>query len=70
MLDNNITNKIRELKVKQSRIKGLEAKLAETDYKIIKCYEYSLVGLDLPYDIQTLHEEREKIRKEIRSLEI
>lgn len=50
-------------------IKALEAQLTETDYKVIKCYEYSLVGLELPYDIQALHEEREAIREQIRELE-
>jgi hypothetical protein len=44
-------------------IRALEAQLTETDYQIIKCYEYSLVGLELPYDIQALHEEREAIRE-------
>ena len=47
----------------------LKSQLAETDYKIIKCYEYSLVGMELPYDIQTLHEEREQIREQIREKE-
>jgi hypothetical protein len=60
---------IRKLKVKALKKESLEKALAESDYKIIKCYEYSLVGLELPYDIQELHEVREKIREEIRSLE-
>lgn len=50
-------------------IRALEAQLTETDYQVIKCYEYSLVGLELPYDIQALHEEREAIREQIRELE-
>lgn len=44
-------------------------KLAESDYKIIKCYEYSLVGAELPYDIQALHEEREALRTLVNELE-
>lgn len=53
----------------QEQIKTLEAKIASTDYKVIKCYEYSLAGLELPYDITLLHEEREAIRNQIRALE-
>ena len=53
----------------QEQIKILEAKIASTDYQVIKCYEYSLVGLELPYDISLLHEEREAIREQIRALE-
>jgi hypothetical protein len=53
----------------QEQIKTLEAKIAATDYQVIKCYEYSLAGLELPYDITLLHEEREAIREQIRALE-
>lgn len=53
----------------QEQIKSLKARIASTDYQIIKCYEYSLAGLELPYDIQTLHTEREAIREQIRELE-
>jgi hypothetical protein len=49
--------------------KALELRLSKSDYKVIKCYEYSLAGLDLPYDIEALHAERESIREEIRQLE-
>ena len=47
----------------------LKKQLAETDYKIIKCYEYQLVGLELPYDIQTLHTERQALRDRIKMCE-
>lgn len=53
----------------QEQIKSLKFQLTSTDYQIIKCYEYSLAGLDLPYDIQTLHTKREAIREQIRELE-
>lgn len=70
MLDLINTNpKLRELIVDTKTIKAYQNKLAESDYKIIKCYEYSLAGLDLPYDVIELHNERELIRKEIRKLE-
>ena len=51
------------------QLKSLKAQLSSTDYQVIKCYEYSLVGMELPYDIQTLHTEREAIREQIRELE-
>jgi len=47
----------------------LKKQLAETDYKIIKCYEYQLAGLELPYDIQALHTERQSLRDRINELE-
>lgn len=53
----------------QQQIKKLEAQIAATDYQVIKCYEYSLAGLELPYDIQELHSSREAIREQIRELE-
>lgn len=49
--------------------KALELRLSSSDYKVIKCYEYSLAGLELPYNIEELHAEREAIREEIRALE-
>lgn len=54
---------------KQMRIAQLKSELASTDYKIIKCSECSLAGLDLPYDIVALHAERQAIRDEINELE-
>ena len=51
------------------QIDNLKNKLSSTDYKIIKCYEYSLAGLDIPYDIISLHQKREELRNQIRELE-
>jgi len=51
------------------RIQILKAKLAATDYKIIKCAEYQLAGPDSPYDIAALHAERQAIRDQINALE-
>lgn len=39
------------------------------DYKITKCYEASLSGEPLPYDIKSLREERQKVRNRINELE-
>jgi len=54
---------------KQARIDELKAGLADSDYKVTKCYEASLVGDSLPYDIAELHRERQSIRDEINRLE-
>lgn len=53
----------------QNEIGEANAQLAASDYKVIKCYEYSLVGLDMPYDIEELHAERESLRAKIEELE-
>lgn len=55
------------LKVK---ISNLKEELNASDYKVIKCAEYSLAQLEPPYDIAELHAERQKIRDEINSLEV
>lgn len=54
---------------KQQKIVELQAKLNETDYKIIKCSECQLIGEELPYDITLLHKERQAIRDEINKLQ-
>lgn len=48
---------------------SLKHRLAATDYKVIKAYEYQLAGLEMPYDITGLHREREAIREQIRLFE-
>lgn len=54
---------------KQMRIAELKAQLDSTDYKIIKCSECQLAGVELPYDVVALHAERQAIRDEINQLE-
>lgn len=54
---------------KRMRIAELKADLTSTDYKIIKCSECSLAGIELPYDITALHAERQALRDEINELE-
>lgn len=53
----------------QGEIDAIKAELSETDYQVIKCYEASLVGEELPYDIKTLHTERDLKRAKINTLE-
>lgn len=54
---------------KQTKIKELQSELNESDYKIIKCNEYKLAGLELPYDIEELHKQRQALRDEINKLQ-
>ncbi len=53
----------------EQQIEMLKAQLAASDYKVMKCYEASLVGKELPYDMTVLHEERQGVRDRIRELE-
>lgn len=50
-------------------IDTLKETIESTDYQVIKCYEYSLMKLAMPYDIETLHAERQAMRDEINALE-
>ena len=51
------------------KVLELKQQLADDDYKIVKCYEATIIGNELPYDIETLHEERQSIRDEINRLQ-
>ena len=55
-------------KIQQEIIKA-DISLRESDFKIIKSYEYSLVGKELPYNIVELHEQRQPLREKINELE-
>lgn len=58
-----------EYHIKQDKITDLESKLANSDYKIIKCYEASIKGAEMPYDIDALIKERDEMRAEINKLQ-
>lgn len=53
----------------QTLVDENKAALASSDYKIIKCYEATLAGESLPYDIEALRAERQRYRDEINRLE-
>lgn len=55
--------------INEEEIQELKKQLDDTDYKIIKCSEYSLAGKELPYNIEYLHEQRQAIRDRITELE-
>lgn len=47
----------------------LKARLLETDHMVVECYEHSMLGKEMPYDIVALHEERQAIKTEIENLQ-
>ena len=52
------------------KILDLKAQIESSDYQIIKCYEYSLIKLEMPYDVEKLHAERQALRNQINALEM
>ena len=57
------------VKTTKQKIDELKRQLEETDYKIIKCSEYQLLAMEMPYDVAGLHAERQAIRDAINKLE-
>lgn len=54
----------------RQEIATLKAQIETTDYQIIKCSEYQLLGLEIPYDLTILHTERQGFRDRINELEL
>ena len=54
---------------KSSEIERLKSELQESDYKVIKCAEAMAVGAEMPYDVASLHNERQALRDKINELE-
>ena len=52
-----------------SEIECLKSELQESDYKVIKCAEAMVVGAEMPYDMESLHKERQALRDKINELE-
>ncbi len=59
-------NKVSKLQI---QIDNLKAEIEATDYRIIKAYEYSMVGMESGYDMESLHMERQSLRDAINGLE-
>lgn len=53
----------------KKEINDLKQQLSDSDYKVSKCYEASLLGEQMPYDVQVLHTERQGARDRINELE-
>lgn len=54
----------------EEKILRLKNRLLETDHMVVECYEHSLLGLEMPYDIAALHTERQAIKDEIETLQV
>lgn len=52
-----------------SGIERLKSELQESDYKVIKCAEAVTIGAEMPYDVASLHKERQALRDKINELE-
>ncbi len=52
-----------------AQIDDLKNRIAASDYKIIKTYEYTLLGEQTEYDIEAVHAERQALRDQINVLE-
>ena len=52
-----------------SEIERLKSELQESDYKVIKCAEAMAIGADMPYDVESLHNQRQALRDKINELE-
>ena len=50
-------------------IERIKSELQESDYKVIKCAEAMAIGVELPYDVANLHNERQALRDKINELE-
>lgn len=50
-------------------IESLKSELQESDYKVIKCAEAICLNEELPYNMTTLHKERQALRDKINKLE-
>lgn len=55
-------------KIKEEIVR-LEAEIAASDYKVVKSYEYTLIGQKVPYDAVALHSQRQALRDRIGGLE-
>ena len=57
-----------EIEKQKAEITTLKNQLKETDYQIIKSSEYQLLGLEVSYDLEELHAERQVLRDKINEL--
>ena len=54
---------------KSEEIERLKSELQDSDYKVIKCAEALTIGAEMPYDVASLHNERQALRDKINELE-
>lgn len=70
----NVTEVREEIARKEQEIKNLESKLSNVasnigDWKIAKCIEYQAMEMEIPYDINELHQKRQAVRDTINQLQ-
>lgn len=70
----NETEVREEIARKEQEIRNLESSLSSVasnigDWKIAKCIEYQAMAMELPYDINELHEQRQAVRDTINQLQ-
>ena len=58
-----------EIEQLEQEIISLEWALKATDYEIIKCYEYEKYGIKAPYDMDSVHKERQAKRDRINEIQ-
>lgn len=58
-----------DVKMYKTEIDKNKKILSDSDYKVSKCYEASLLGEPLPYDINELHTMRQAARDKVNELE-
>lgn len=58
-----------DINIINQKIKDLKTQLSNSDYKVMKCYEATLLNLPLPYNIDEIHEIRQDCRDKINELE-
>lgn len=56
-----------ELRVLSSELQANTSKIG--DWKVIKALEYQLTGREIPYDMDKLNSERQKVRDRINEIE-
>lgn len=64
-----VLKRIVEPEYVRQQVEALENELSKTDYKVIKAYEASLIGKQVPYDFTQVHADRQALRDKINSLE-
>lgn len=65
-----IYEKVVDIQAKQAKIASLKKELSDSDYKVIKNYEATMAGEQPPYDMTSLHAERQALRDMINQLEL
>ncbi len=70
----NVTEVREEIARKEQEIRNLESSLSSVtsnigDWKIAKCMEYQAMEMEIPYDINELHQERQTVRDTINQLQ-